>query len=81
MMQSENTLSNRLEAAVKVLPKLHNAPSKLQAFLDAGGMVSYLDPARGYRARLLGFTATATGSGAGAVANWMRQVEGKAGIF
>lgn len=71
----------QLAAAVALLPTLHNAPSKLQAFIDAGGVVSYLDPARGYRARACGITATGTGSGAIAVGNWMRQVENKAGIF
>ncbi len=53
---------------------LPTATTALQTFINAGGVVSYISPAQGYRARLHGFTATGTGGAAQAVGNWIAQV-------
>lgn len=77
----EQPETDRLNTAAALLPRLNTARSKLQAFIDAGGLVSYLDPERGYRVRLHGFWATCSSGPTGAINDWINQVERKAGIF
>lgn len=81
MVKPETTEADRLRDAVALLPRLHGAASRLQTFIDAGGVVKDLGPAQGHRARLFGFSSTGTGGPEQAVNNWMAQVERKAEIF
>lgn len=73
--------ADRLSAATTVLPRINTAASKLQEFINCGGLVSYLGPDRGYRARLFGFAADSAAGAGQAISDWIAQIECRADIF
>lgn len=77
-MDRTDKSADRLRSAAALLPQLEQAPSKLQAFIAAGGMIGDFGPAIGWRVRLFGFSATGTGGADQAVSNWFAQVRRKA---
>lgn len=76
-MAARLTPAEKAEQAVilaELCAPLGYRPECVSAFEEGGGVVRYLGPAEGWRAKACGFASTCTASAAGAVMNWCRNV-------